>query len=129
MFNVTNKILVYVTVGAVMSLIMMGGWLNVTINQKAILKQAVATQEHTITTLREDIVDKEYAILSNQKTKESISDDLEEATNKLKRLKNESTNNCITEPIPSDILKLLHKRGSKDRVYIPATKLVIPYQD
>lgn len=129
MYNVMNKILVYVTVGAVMSLIMMGWWLNVTINQKAILKQAVATQEYTITTLREDIVDKEYVIFNNQKTKESISDDLEEATNKLKRLKNESTNNCITESIPSDILKLLHKRGNKDRVYIPATKLVIPYQD
>ena len=129
MFNALNKLLVYITVGAVMALIGMGWMLNITIDQKATLAANAAIQEHTISILQEDAVDMEYTILTNQFKQDEITDDLEEKQNELQGLKLKNPHSCFNEHIPSSILERLHKNSNKSGVRVPSSELVIPYED
>ena len=120
MFNTLNRFLVLITVGALAATVGLGWWLNITIDQKALLKQAVASQEYVIATLHEDAADREWVISENKTIQEDIINHMINKYKEIEVLKRENPNKCYTQPIPDNILERLYENSGEDSVHQPS---------
>lgn len=114
MFNLMDKILGIISLSLLGAVVILYLYLDSTLDKNTLLEAQIASQmqeisqyEDTIKDFKKDQQLKEEIIIRNQNQKASIFEENNKLKEDLRRLRNESSDKCLSSPIPDRIIERL----------------------